>query len=219
MKIGGWEENGGRRSTVSVNSMAMGPGRRLYLPNGGSFQIYDRTKLGFEGFLYGIPLDKMNYTGLPRCIAADRTQSICYIINRSSQIWKYEDTGKELKPLYASDGGEKLAYPTGPSASAGQIWVAAHGGPPLWDSEGHEVALFWDNGAEIQLVERFGGPGKAEDKVQFMNPSTAILTPDHLALWVVEDGLPNDEGPPGNARVRRFHTEATQSAEAVVDLK
>ncbi|MBI4024275.1 MAG: hypothetical protein HY360_04790 [Verrucomicrobia bacterium] len=227
MKVGGYAEGGGK-TTTWVNSMAIGPGRRLYFPSCyGLFQVYDRTKTGFAGFLYGISMDKTNFTGLQRYIAADREESVCYIINRSGQVWKYEDTGKELKALYASDVADKMINPTGPSASAGQIWVADHGGPPLWDSDGNEICLFWDNGAGIQLVERFGGPGKADsepapakagDKAQFMNPSAAILTPDHLALWVVEDGLPNDEGPPGNARVRRFRIEAAQSAETIVDF-
>jgi hypothetical protein len=52
-----------------------------------------------------------------------------------------------------------------------------------------------------------------------MNPSSAVQTPDHLELWVVEDGLPNGDGPPGNARVRKFRITSAKSEEAPLEWR
>ncbi|MBI4026182.1 MAG: hypothetical protein HY360_14440 [Verrucomicrobia bacterium] len=51
------------------------------------------------------------------------------------------------------------------------------------------------------------------------NPSAAVQTPDHLELWVVEDGLPSGEGPPGNAWVRKFRITSAQSEEAPLEWR
>ena len=110
----------------------------------------------------------------------------------------------------------------GPCASAGLVWVAAHGpGPgPFWDSGGGgEVLLFCDDGSKITLIECFGTPGVAANRLEFLNPSAVVMTPDHQELWVVEDGLANADGPPGNARVRHFKIRAAHSEEAPLELR
>lgn len=40
------------------------------------------------------------------------------------------------------------------------------------------------------------------------------MSPDHAELWVVEDGAINKEGPPGNARIRRFAITAERVEDA-----
>ena len=125
----------------------------------------------------------------------------------------------------------------------GLVMVAAHGPGygPFWDSGGGgEVVLFWDDmqGKAIRLISRWGepgvaasepvakstGPDRSDPKVaralpmNFLNPSSAALSPDHLDLWITEDSLNNVEGPPGNARVRRFKLNATRTEEIELDL-
>ena len=55
--------------------------------------------------------------------------------------------------------------------------------------------------------------------MEFLNPASAAMSADHTELWVSEDGLPNTEGPPGNARIRRFLLKAANTQEAELDLK
>lgn len=220
VKIGGYAAEGPDAGsvTMNVNSIVCGPNHRIYLPGMfGDLMVYDRTKEGLEGFLYKATLASTR-PGLHRCVATDGEGGV-YAIDHASTLQKFRDTGKALLPAYAADPSDKLSFPTGPSASGGLLWVAAHGGPPTWDSDGGEVVLFWDNQESLQRVARFGKPGKAPDKVQFMNPSAAVQTPDHLALWVVEDGMPNAEGPPGNARVRKFTISSTKSEEAPLEWR
>lgn len=216
--IGGWDSDPhGPKCTVWVNSFAFGPSNRIYIPNGyGHMKVYNRTKDKFDGVLHTTPLP--NYIGMDRCVAADGDGAV-YIINRSNQLHKFNDLGTSAKPGYISDPEAKLVCPTGPCAVAGLVWVACHGGPPLWDSDAGEVVLFWDDGSALTLVERFGQPGKSADRLEFLNPSSIGQTPDGLELWVAEDGLTNDEGPPGNARIRRFRITASQTEEAPLEIE
>ena len=114
------------------------------------------------------------------------------------------------------DPSVKLSFPSPIGFGRPSGW--RHGGPQ-WDIDGGEVVLLWDDGEIIQLVQRFGLPGVAANNLQFMNPSAAVQPPDHLALWVVEDGLPNGEGPPGNARVRKFRITSSKSEEAPLEWR
>jgi hypothetical protein len=219
--IGGWDgDPNGPKCTVWVNTLFVGAGNRLYLPNGyGNIKVYDRTKNAFDGILY-FGLNPASIT-LDACGATDGLNAV-YITTPPGVIRKFIDDGKSIKAAYASSDADKLAMPTGPSASAGLVWVAAHGpGPgPFWDSGGGgEVALYFDDGQKLQLLGRFGVPGTAGDQLEFMNPSSAYLTADHLELRVVEDGLTNTEGPKGNARVRLFQIASAYTEEAVVDVK
>ncbi len=220
--IGGWDNDPhGPKCTPWTNTVVVGPGNRLYIPNVyQNIKVYDRTKKGFDGILYhlaSIPGGIM----LESAASADGVNAL-YVTSRPGVIQKYIDDGKSLKVSYRSSEADGLAQPTGSSASAGLIWVASHGpGPgPYWDSGGGgEVVLYYDDGQKLQLVSRFGTPGTAGDRLEFMNPSSASMTDDHLQLWVAEDGLANKEGPRGNARIRLFQQVSTHTEEVLVDVK
>ena len=220
MKIGGYDTTGPNvgKATVGVNSVVCGPNKRIYFPGlFGELMVYDRTKEGFAGFLYKA-LVASTRQGMHRCIAIDGEGAV-YVVDSAGGLQKFNDTGKQLVPSYAMDPSVKLRFPIGPSALGGLIWLAAHGGPPQWDMDGGEVVLCWDDGESIQSVQRFGSPGSVADKLQFMNPSAAVQTPDHLELWVVEDGLSNGEGPPGNARGRKFRIPSSKSEEVPLEWR
>lgn len=220
--IGGWDgDPNGPKCTVWTDTVVTGPGNRLYIPNGyGNIKIYDRTKNGFDGALYYQPTIPGGIM-LGAAASADGVNAL-YVTCAPGVVQKFFDDGKSLKPTYKSADTDRLAQPTGSSASAGQIWVASHGpGPgPFWDSGGGgEVVLYYDDGQKFQLVGRFGVPGTAGDQLEFMNPTSAFMTDDHLELWVAEDGLINKEGPKGNARIRLFQLVSTHTEEVAVDIK
>ena len=215
--IGGWDNNPfGTQCTTWVNSIAMGPQNRIYLPSSYKvLRVYDRTKEAFKGVMYSTTMP--NPIGFERVIASDMAGTL-YIICETGRLQKFVDTGSSVTAGYLSDSDVSLVNATGPSASGDLIWVAAHGGAPLWDYDAGEVAMFWDTGEEIHLVDRYGSPGTAVDKLQFMNPSSVVQSPDHLELWVVEDGMINEEGPPGNARIRKFKITSAHSEEVAVEI-
>jgi hypothetical protein len=226
--IGGFAGSGSDpfspKNTVWVRNVTVGSGKLIYIFSGcGMIRAYDSTQSGTRGFRYGVKT-KGKIEGDCRSMTSDRRGAI-FIVTNSKLIQKYEDTGQELKEGSSSrppsKPSDKIYVPTGLSAAGDLIWVADHGpGPgPFWDSGGgHELVLFWDNEKELQLVERFGTPGLSAQKLQFHNPCATAMTPDHLQLWVAEDGLPNDDGPPGNARVRKFRITSCASEEIPLDL-
>jgi hypothetical protein len=219
--IGGWDNNPhGPKCTPWVNSMALGGNKRMYLTNTyGNMKIYDYSKNGFEGALGFGKLP--GYIGMDRCVTADLDGAV-YVITRAALLQRFDDTGQALEPKYLTSPKIKMAQPVGPSASGGLIWVAAHGPGfgPFWDSGGGgEVLLFWDNGQALVLVDRFGTPGAGkDDKLEFMNPTSTAMTPDHLALCVAEDGQANTEGPSGAARIRKFRIASDQSEEVSFEI-
>jgi hypothetical protein len=219
--IGGWDNDpNGPKGLVWCNSLAISKiNNRIYIPlsyaNG---KVYDRTKNGFEGIISRFDLPK--YPGLDRCVAVDG--NAVYITNRNHDIERFTDEGANLKLGYASHPELKLAHPTGLSTLPGVIWVACHGPGfgPYWDSGGGgEVVLLFDDGKSISLVDRYGFPGTAAERLEFLNPSAAVPSPDHTELYVVEDGVTNPDGPSGTARIRRFKITAGVTKEIVVDVK
>lgn len=205
------------KNTQEVGGVALGAGPKIYLGILAHFTLraYDRTRKDFDGFLYSVSAREGLTGDLDRCIASDGEGAI-YFADRAGQIRKIEDTGKELKISYASGLEHKICHAMGASASAGIVCVAAHGpgDGPFWDSGGgSEVVFLWDDGSSLQQVARFGSPVPHAEQVQFMNPSAAILSPDHTELWVSEDGQKNEEGPPGSARVRRFKITSARTEE------
>lgn len=220
--VGGWDNDPqGSKCTVWVHSIALGWKNHIYIPNGGygNGRVYDRTRNRFDGILYSFALPQ--FDGFHRYVCADSANGAVYFIGRSQLITRYLDDGQAIKPTYQSDPEFKLAQPTGGSASGGLLWVACHGPGygPFWDSGGGgEVVLFWDDGREFRLLSRFGAPGVAADRLEFLNPSATAMSLDHTELWVAEDTLKNKEGPPGNGRVRRFLLRAATTCQAPLDL-
>ena len=212
--IGGWDSNpAGPVCLAWCNSLALGWKDRIYipLPGYGNGKTYDRTKEGFAGVVYQWKITDVN--GTQRTLCSDMHGSV-YYAGMSQRITRMVDDGKSLLPEYQSKLDAKLCHPTGGSASAGLTWWACHGPGfgPFWDSGGGgEVVCFWDNGKELKLLGRYGVPGTRGDEMEFINPSAAIMDATHSELWVVEDGQANDEGPKGNARVRRFALKARYS--------
>lgn len=219
--IGGWDNDpNGPKGLVWVSSLAISDvNNRIYIPlsyaNG---KVYDRTKNQFEGIISRFDLPR--YPGLDRNVAVEG--NAVYITNRNHQVEKFVDEGANVKFAYASNPELKLAHPAGLSALPSLVWMACHGPGfgPYWDSGGGgEVVLLFDDGKQFSLVDRYGFPGTAADRLEFLNPSAAIASADHGELYVLEDGQPNAEGPRGNARIRRFKITAGVTKEIVVDLK
>lgn len=219
--IGGWDNDpAGPKSLAWCDSIALGHSGRIYiaLSGYGNGKVYDRSKNGFDGWLYRFDLPDVN--GVSRMICSD-AQGVAYCVGASHLVTRYIDDEKSLTITYQSDPQARLAFPTGGSASGGLVWWACHGPGfgPFWDSGGGgEVVLFWDTGEELKLIDRFGIPGTAPDQMEFLNPAAAVMDARHDELWVSEDGLPNKEGPAGNARVRRFLLKARHSEEADFNL-
>ncbi len=215
--IGGYDgDPHGPKCTAWVNALAVGWKNRLYIPNGyGNIKVYDTTKSKFDGILYAAKLP--GYIGDGRSIAADMAGAV-YVINRAGRIQRFLDKGTTLEAEYGSAPDVKMVEPMGICASGGLVWAASHGGPPLWDSDGGEILMFWDNDSEFQCVEHYGMAGKSADKLEFLNPSAVAMSPDHVNVWVTEDGAINDEGPPGNARVRKFKITAARTEEIPLEV-
>ncbi len=219
-RIGG--ADAGARNTQWAGALTLGPNRLIYIFSGGlcAMSVYDRAKNGFDGFSHGFKTTRGGTTC--RSISSDRQGAIYVTTVTGHLLQKITDSGKELKETYTTKPEDKMYLPMGPSANGDLVWVADHGpgAGPFWDSGGGgEVLLFWDNGRELALVGRYGTPGKAKDKLEFINPCSTAQTPDHLGLWVVEDGLPNEDGPPGNARIRKFKITSTRTEEAPLEIK
>lgn len=220
--IGGWDNDPmGPKCLVWVNSIALGRGNVLYVPNAGygNIKVYDRTKKGFEGILYAA---KMNQdAGWARCISADPFGSGFVLVNRASQLEKYSDDGKALTLAYSSDAADKLANAVGPMATGGLVFLACHGPGfgPYWDSGGGgEIVVYWDDGAAFKLAHRIGFPGTGATRAEFLNPTSVAITPDQSEMWVAEDSAPNPEGPPGNNRVRKFVLKPAVTTETEIEV-
>lgn len=220
--IGGWDNDPmGPKCLVWVSSIALGRGNVIYVPNAGygNIKVYDRTKKGFDGILYAA---KMNQdAGLARCISADPYGSGFALVNRTSQLEKYADNGKELKLVYTSDATDKLANAVGPIATGGLVFLACRGPGfgPYWDSGGGgEIVVYWDDGTAFKLAHRIGFPGTGATRAEFLNPTAVALTPDQAEMWVVEDSSPNPEGPPGNNRVRKFVLKPAVTTETEIEV-
>ncbi len=227
--VGGYDRSGDAdfwsakgRNTQHINSVALGPDHRIYLHVGeyAVIRVYDRTISGLDGCLYTSTENASLGGSLPRCIASNRMGAV-YLATANRQIIKLGDDGKEIKIAYASEAEPRMILPTGLSVSGDLLWVAANGADvPYWDSGGGEaVFLYWDNGGELLPVESYGKAGTKREGIEFMNPSATAQSSDHLTLWVAEDGMSNADGPPGNARVRRFKITSTESEEVAFTLK
>lgn len=222
-EIGGWDgEPHGPKCTPWANSVAVGPGNKLYIPNSyGNMKVYDRTKAGFDGILYHTTLAGGG-GALPRAGACDALTHVVYVVNSSHAVERYVDDGKSIAHAYTAKADFRTPIATGPYASGGLIWIAAHGPGygPYWDSGGGgEVVLLWDNGQSIELVDRFGYPGVETEELAFLNPSAVVMDQTHRTVWVAEDGQANPDGPPGNARVRRFRLHAVHTEELPIELR
>lgn len=109
-KIGGYSDPHTPKCTIWVNSLTLAPPNKIYLPSQwGSFQVYDRTREGYDGALYSGQL-KLT-TGFHRMICVDAITSAIYVINRLGQIERYEDTGTAINQSYVGDF--KFSKPTG----------------------------------------------------------------------------------------------------------
>jgi hypothetical protein len=218
--VGGWDNKPtGPVCTGWLNTLAMGPGDRLYIPTAyGMFRVYDATKRGFEGILYSTTIPEGE--GYAGCVGLDGMGGV-YLVAADNSISKFKDDGKSLTRLWKLPAPGGIGKLTQPSYSAGLLWVSDHGPSkgPFWDSGGGgQVLLFWDDGERAHLVGRFGTIGDAADKAEFVDPSAVQMTDDHLGLWVVEDGYPYAEGPHGGARIRKFHVTAAHTETMEIDL-
>ncbi len=220
--LGGWDGNpAGPVCTVNVHNIATVSPKKVYIPSQGyqNVKVYDPTKPGFEGILYSST--PFLSTGAPNGIAAD-TYGNVYLSGENQLIHKYSDNGKAVTFAYSTDPELKLCWPTGITTSGSLVLFACRGpGPgPFWDSGGGgEFVVLWDNGTSMSRVIRFGAPGFSLENKEFLNPSAISLTADHSALIVVEDGLTNLDGPPGNARVTRFKLKAAIEDAVPLELK
>jgi len=220
--IGGWDgDPHGPKCTPWARSLALGGTNRIYIPNEyGNMKVYERDKAGFGGIVSRVSLPKS--VGVDRAIAADR-QGRVYHIGNDHRVRKFVDSGAAIKLEYATELSDKLCSPTGPSASGGLVWVACRGPGfgPYWDSGGGgEIVLYWDDqdAKKFRPILRYGTPGASDAPMEFLNPSSAVMSRDHTEVWVTEDGLHNREGPPGNARVRRYVVQAAQMEDIAFDL-
>lgn len=197
--IGGTDPEAPTKSTQNVGSIAVGPPPRIYIPSDNStlLRVYDRSKKEMEGFLYTYTPIEVITAAQNRSVTTDGNGAV-YFTDGLGQMLKFEDTGKEMRFRYISHVAPVIDCPLGPAISQGLLWVTGHG-----PSSG-EIVLLWDTGAKLLTVGRFGTQGVAPGKTEFSNPSAVAATPDHLSLWVVEDGVKEADKPPGNARVRHF---------------
>ncbi len=190
---------------------AAGPKKLYVVPYTGYLKLFvcDRTLDGAAANLYTVSPFK-NGSWITNCIAADASGNV-YMADPHGTLTKYTDTGKTVEENYVSTPDPVPQQLGGISLSKNLVWLAAHGpGPgPFWDSGGGgEVLLFYDSGKSLSLLARFGTPGLNTDPIEFLNPRATLMTPDHKQLYVAEDGLPNTDGPPGNARVSLFKIKA-----------
>jgi DNA-binding beta-propeller fold protein YncE len=200
---------------------ASGPSKLYIIPYTGYAKLHvaDRTKPDSAANLYFIsPFRNGSWT--TNALAADNDANL-YQVDSTGNLVKYIDNGKTVEEKYFITPEPLLCYLGGISLSKGLIWGAARGpGPgPFWDSGGGgEIALFFDNSQSLSLVTRIGTPGQNTDPIEFLNPRATAMTPDHKHLYVAEDGLPNTDGPPGNARISRFKIKANLEDSAPIQI-
>ncbi len=188
-----------------------GPAKLYVIPYTGYGRIFsaDRTKTGGAANLLNVAPFR-NGSWITNSIAADAQGNI-YLADHEGNLAKCVDNDKTIEEKYVYSAEPKFYGLGGVNLSKGIITAAAHGpgSGPFWDSGGGaEIALFYDNGKSLSLLARYGTPGQTTQQLEFINPRSVIMTPDHKYLYVAEDGIPNTEGPPGNAKVTRFTIKA-----------
>ncbi len=197
---------------AAPRSVAVAGPTKIYSLPVTSFQRFysgDRTKTGEAANLLAISPFR-NASVITNCMAADAAGNI-YFADAENNLVKCVDTDKAIEEKYLVNPEPKLFGLGGVSLSKNLIWAVAHGpGPgPFWDSGGGgEIALFHDNGKALTLLARYGTPGQNTEQLEFLNPRSIVMTPDHKYFYLAEDGAPNSDGPPGNARVSRFTIKA-----------
>jgi hypothetical protein len=207
------QRNIGDFTGTAPRSLAVAGSSKLYVvPYTGYTRLFaaDRTKTGAAANLYNVTPFR-NGSWITNSITADDQGNI-YMADEPGNLVKIVDTGKTLEEKYVHTAEPKFYGLGGVNLSKGIITAAVHGpGPgPFWDSGGGgEIALFFDDGKALKLLARIGTPGQSTDPIEFLNPRSVVITPDHKYLYVAEDGWTNTEGPPGNARVSRFILKST----------
>lgn len=184
-EIGGFERDTKgaptSKSTYWAGAFALGPDNKIYIRNasGRGFRVFDRTKTGLDGFLYGTP-DK-NYLFIATngpCITTDMKGDI-WGTGHTSQVRKIFDDGKKIIYKYAiGKRGSKLGQfnkPTGLCFDGeSSVYVA--------DTGNNRIQKIYDDGKAMSAVWQFGSKGNNPANGQFGAPVDVELKGDKMFL-------------------------------------
>ena len=176
-------------SAWSIYGLAAGRGNAVYIRDRHAIRAYDRTRPGFDGYLYSSAED-LDYpparlVQVGPCIATDRYRRI--FVTSQSGLTRYTDDGTKIERKYSAAGPFKecMGLAVAPS---GLVYVVDRGvivdattirsKPPL--QMAGRLYAFWDNGGELVCVWQM------EDK-DLIGAHDIACSPDSKALYVLED--------------------------------
>lgn len=212
--------------------IGLGAGNIIYIRDKNAIRAYDRSKAGFDGYLYsspeGLPDPPVPELGVGPCIASDRFGRI-YSTSLKG-LSRFTDTGKAIEWKYdaAPPFKECIGLAVGLD---GMIYVADRG--VNLDSKPDPAARnkvrptprvfqFWDSGEKLNLVASFdASPAEGLRDV--------AVSPEGDALYLLEDadnfavGRAGETWPQrnleGKARLLKLKITSRQEARATVTVR
>lgn len=219
-------------SAWPVFGIGIGAGNALYIRDRNAIRVYDRTKTGFDGYLYssaeGLPNPPVEGVNVGPCIASDRFGRIYSTSVKG--LSRYTDTGKSIEWNYDATTPFRECMSVALGAD-GMIYVADRGvnmeSKPDPALRGKirpvpRVHQFWDSGEKLNLVCSI-------DVSPAEGLRDAAVSPEGDAVYVVEDadnfavGRAGEPWPQrsleGKARLLKFKLASRQEARATLTIR
>lgn len=168
----------------------LGEGNKIYIRDTHAIRAYDRSKAGFDGYLYSsaedLPAPPVVGIGLGPCVVADKIGRIYTTSVRG--LSRLTDTGREIRFDYDALAGCRecigLAIGHDSLIYVADRGISAEGAGPVPKVHAQpktSVWLFWDNGAKLVPVWQMDAPSMAGLR-------DVAVSPDGKSLYLLEDG-------------------------------
>lgn len=216
----GWEKTKGGLGWPSW--VGLNGDYRLYAscPGYSYFAAFDRRKQGMEGGLWrskgGTPGESGDTDGKRAIYLAN-----AYYTNRNG-ITKWIDKDTSVEIAY---GFTEFVDPIkNTRVNLANVYGVAFDGEYgifLVQRDPVRIIKIADNGFGFDFVKQFGSSGNDAEKLEFMAPKDAVVSPDGKYLYVIEDGEPisKENTTPGLARLVKYKITYQEEKEVIISVQ